>query len=37
MLLISTFHNISVIAGRSVLLVDETVLLAENPQPAASY
>jgi hypothetical protein len=32
----ATFNNISVISWRSVLLVEETGVLGENHQPAAS-
>ena len=37
MLLNATFNTISVIAWRSVLLVEETGLLRENHIPAASH
>ena len=33
----ATFNNISVISWRSVLLVEETVVLGENYRPAASH
>jgi len=33
----ATFNNISVISWRSVLLVDETGVLAENHRPVASH
>jgi len=33
----TTFNNISVISGRSVLLVEETGVPRENHRPAASH
>jgi hypothetical protein len=33
----TTFNNISVISWRSVLLVEETVVLGENHRPASSH
>ena len=37
MVLNATFNNISVISWRSVLLVEETGVPAENHRPVASY
>ena len=37
MVFIATFNNISVIAWRSVLLVEETGVPGENHRPAASH